>query len=344
MVTETFKLDLALQGGGAHGAFTWGVLDRLLEEEAIEPASVSGASAGAMNASVLASGLVSGGADEAKARLWSFWKAVNRAARTSNPALQAAEAFPQFFAASAAWWSLFHGGHVDWHPSPEAGRYAQSLLRDVVNDHVDFKALKDKVAPRLFVSATEARSGQARIFRNADLTDDAILASACLPMAFPAVKIDDVAYWDGGYSANPPLFPLITESPQDDLLLVTVNPITRSDDATTPREITERISEMNFNQSLRKDIRAICVMKEALGDEIAKSAPPLVRAIHRLNIHEIHDAAEFEKIDPRTKLMPEWGLLTHLHEVGRSATDDWLRTSRRDLGKRSSVDLAERYL
>jgi NTE family protein len=342
-VRAKINLDLALQGGGAHGAFTWGVLDRLLEDERLHLASISGASAGAMNAVVLASGLVTGGPNEAKARLWSFWKGVNRAARTSNPALQAAEAFPHFFAASTAWWSLFDGGHVNWAPSPSTGEYAQRLLGDVVRDHVDFAALKKGDAPRLFISATEARTGQTSIFRNSDLSVEAVLASACLPMVFPPVTIDGTDYWDGGYSANPPLMPLIAESPHDDLLLVTINPLHRKETPTTVAEIPGRISEMTFNQSLIKDVRALSAMKEALGKRVPRNAVPLIRAIHVLRIHEIHNEAGFEKLDPRTKMLPEWRLLTCLRKSGRRAASTWLNTSHKDLGKRSTADLAERY-
>ncbi len=343
-MARTIQLDLALQGGGAHGAFTWGVLDRLLEDERLVPASISGASAGAMNAAVMASGFVSGGRTEAQARLWSFWKAVNRAARESNPALRAAEAFPHFFAISSAWWSLFDNGRLKFQPSPEAGRTAQTLLGDVVREHVDFDALRAAEAPRLYISATEVQTGHARIFRNADLSVEAILASACLPMAFPPVTIDGTDFWDGGYSANPPLLPLVTESPNDDLLLVTLNPARWSDTPQTVEAIPDRITEMTFNQSLLKDITAIALMKEALGRRRVWTLPPLLRAVRRLRLHEIHDQPRFEKIDPRSKMLPEWSLLTRLKTAGRRKASVWVKRHWRDLGKSSTADLADRYL
>lgn len=336
-------IDLALQGGGAHGAFTWGVLDRLLDEDSFRPAAISGASAGAMNAVVLASALATGGRRAAQDALWSFWKAVNRTARLSNPALGAAEAFPNFFAASTAWWSLFNRGTVSLHPDPAAGRHAQGLLGDVVDDHVDWDAIRHASAPRLFVSATEARSGRLRIFSNADLSREAVLASACLPLAFPAVEIDGIDYWDGGYTANPPLMPLIGESPHDDLLLITITPLNRDATPTTVEEIPERLSDLTFTLSLQKELGGIAIVKAALGKTLPKSASPLMQAVHRLRLHEIHDESTFAGIDPRSKLLPEWRLLTQLRGVGQRAAETWLKQHGDDIGRRSSVEMAERY-
>lgn len=335
-------LDLALQGGGAHGAFTWGALERLLEADRISIGSVSGASAGALNAAMLVSGLVTGGSEGAANKLKAFWTAVNRSARRSS-FLLFMEAFPDAFRAADTLWSMAGGDSVSVSLPPRLGRHAQHELRDILEEHVDFDAVRSPEAPRIFISATNARTGAARIFRNEDLSLEALLASACLPLHFPPVTIDGDDYWDGGYSANPPIIPLVQESDNDDLLMVTVNPIARK---TTPRsvaEIPDRISEMMFNQSLIKELRGLSLMKEGIGRRLVYSGK-LIRAIHDLRIHEIHDEETLSKIDPRSKMTPIWQLLLQLHEAGRQAAEAWLKTSATDLGKRSSANLADRYL
>ena len=205
-------LDIALQGGGAHGAFTWGVLDRLLEDEDIGITAVSGASAGAVNAAVLASGLANGGREGARRALSDFWEALNRVSRDSGPLIPLMEAFPLTFQALSNWWSTMFG-NVSLPSSPEMGAASQQALRSLLEEHIDFHALRHGEAPRLFLSATDVRNGNARIFRNEEMSADVLLASACLPLFFPPVTIDGVDYWDGGYSANPPIMPLVQESP-----------------------------------------------------------------------------------------------------------------------------------
>lgn len=340
--SKSHTLDLALQGGGTHGAFTWGVLDRLLETPEISVGAVSGASAGALNAAVLISGLVSGGPGEAAARLRAFWKAVNRSARQTT-ILPFLEAFPAAFQTADMLWSMVSAGGISVAPSPRLGRMAQGILRDILEEHVDFDAIRSPEASKIFVSATNARSGASRIFRNADLSVDALLASACLPMNFPPVTIDGEDYWDGGYSANPPILPIVQESDCSDLLLVTVNPITRKETARAMNEIPGRISEMMFNLSLVKELRGLSMMKEDMG-AWQFLGTGLIRAIRDLRLHEIHDEEAMSKVDPRSKMTPVWHLLTHLHETGRHAADVWMETCSGDLGKRSTARIAERYL
>ncbi|WP_346913844.1 patatin-like phospholipase family protein [uncultured Roseibium sp.] len=334
-------LDLALQGGGAHGAFTWGVLDRLLEHPGIVVGAVSGASAGALNAAVLVSGLANGGPVEASTRLASFWKAVNQSARQTT-VLPFLEAFPAAFQTADMLWSMVSAGGISVTPSPRLGRMAQGILRDVVDAHVDFDAIRSPQAPQIFVSATNARSGAPRIFRNDDLSIDALLASACLPMNFPPVTIDGEDYWDGGYSANPPILPVVQESACSDLLLVTVNPVTRKDTPRAMNEIPGRISELMFNLSLVKELRGLSLLKEDMGAwQVFGSG--LIRAIRDLRLHEIYDEETMSKVDPRSKMTPGWELLTHLHEAGHTAADRWIDICSGDLGKRSTARIAERY-
>ena len=334
------NLDLALQGGGAHGAFTWGVLDFLLEQPDMRFGAVSGASAGALNAAVLVSGLVEGGPEAAGKKLWAFWKALNRSGREAGPMLPMAEAFPLAFEAMSEWWTAMFQD-LSLPTSPELGRSAQALLRRLIEEYVDFDAIRSADAPLIFVSATNARTGGAHIFRNEDLSPDALLASACLPLLFPPVTIKGADYWDGGYTANPPIIPLVQDSPNDDLLLVTINPITRDTTPHSPSGIANRITELGFNQTLIKELRGLDLMQKA----VLPLAPTngLLGSLQRLRIHEIHDQALLAGMDPGSKLLPVWHMLMKLHCAGRRSAKDWLRKKGRKLGKMSTVDLTDRY-
>ena len=340
MPNPVHNLDVALQGGGAHGAFTWGVLDFLLEQPDIRIGAVSGASAGALNAAVLASGLARGGPEAAGKRLWAFWKALNRSGREAGPLLPMAEAFPLAFEAMSEWWtSVFKD--VSLPSSPQMGRGAQDILRRLIEEFVDFEAIRSADAPLIFVSATNARTGGAHIFRNDELTVDALLASACLPLLFPPVSIGGTDYWDGGYSANPPLIPLVQDSANDDLLLVTINPITRDETPQTTSGIASRITELGFNQTLVKELRGLDLMQKAVLPLAPESG--LLGSLQRLRIHEIHDEPLLAGMDPDSKLLPVWRMLITLHCAGRRSAREWLRVQGRKLGKVSTVDLTDRY-
>lgn len=335
---------VALQGGGAHGAFTWGVLDQLLCAPEIDVRALSGASAGAMNACVAASGLVTGGPEGARAALAGFWRSVNREATRLAPFISIVGDAPNWTEATAAWMNLYQLGHVSVAPHPANGRAAQVLLEGVVREHVDFEALRSPEAPSRFISATNVRNGQARIFTNADISVEAILASACLPMAFPAVVIDGEDYWGGGYSANPPIVPLVLEQGHDDLVLVTINPMERDDVPTSPARIPDRLSEMAFNQTLVKDMRAIGLLKAELEGRPPVCGVPFIEAIANLRLHEIHNEAEMRDLDARSKIFPSWDLLSGLHELGRDTADRWLDRHRDDLGKIGTAKVEDRYL
>ncbi|TCM38073.1 patatin-like phospholipase family protein [Novosphingobium sp. ST904] len=335
------SLDLALQGGGAHGAFTWGVLDALLQDERLQFGAVSGASAGAMNAAVLVSGLVSGGPEGARERLRSFWKDLNRTGREAGPLIPMIEAFPQTSRAMSSWWSTVFGDLGMAHASPELGREMQEILRKVIEDHVDFAAISKEEAPRIFVSATHAESGAVRIFRNEELTADALLASACLPLYFPPVTIEGKDYWDGGYSANPPLVPLVRESPNDDLLLITVNPQLRDHTPRNAAAIVDRITEIGFNQSMRKELQGLFLLKSSIGHY--RAGEGLIAQVERLRLHEIHDEPTLAAMPAQTKLLPVRHLLLKLRDAGEAAAKRWCETSIKHLGKQSTVDLAGRF-
>lgn len=339
--SRAIGMDLALQGGGAHGAFTWGVLDRLLEEEEIWISGLSGASAGAVNAAVFASGLVTGGREGASKALWSFWKAIHRSGRDAGPLLPMMEAFPMTFEAISQMWSTMFG-NMSLPSSPELGARTQALLREVLEANIDFAALRSPAAPRLFLSATDVRTGAARIFRNEELSADVLLASACLPLLFPPVTIDGVDYWDGGYSANPPIIPLVKDSPNDDMLLVTINPMSREGTPHNSAAISTRLTELAFNQTLIKDMRGLVLVQNEVGP-LASFGKGLFARLKRLRVHEIHDEETMVSMPAGSKMTPLWDLLLHLHKAGRDAAQGWLSRNRRHIGKKGTADLTERY-
>ncbi|MCJ2182776.1 patatin-like phospholipase family protein [Novosphingobium sp. 1949] len=339
-VSREVGLDLALQGGGAHGAFTWGVLDRLLEEERIWISALSGASAGAINAAVFASGLVTGGREGAGRALEAFWKAIHRSGREAGPLLPMMEAFPMAFEAISAMWSNMFG-NVAMPSSPEMGARAQDLLREVLEAHVDFAALRSDAAPRLFLSATDVRTGSARIFENREMAPEVLLASACLPLLFPPVTIDGVDYWDGGYSANPPIFPLVQNSPNDDLMLVTINPMSREETPRVAADISNRLTELSFNQTLIKDMRGLVMIQNEVG--LLTFGKGLLARLRKLRVHEIHDEATLAAMPAGSKMTPLWELLQQLHKAGYEAADGWVGRHGEDLGRHTTAYLAERY-
>jgi len=335
----TKTINLALQGGGAHGAFTWGVLDRLLEEERLEIEGISGTSAGAMNAAMLKTGLLDSGRDGARTQLDRFWGSIRETAAASvNPL--------------ADWLKMFSGeagmladavqsqrhflqdtllrtfSPYEWNP------FDINPLRDLLEELIDFDAVCTHCAPHLFVCATNVRSGKIRIFDDADMSTDAILASACLPFLFRAVEIDGEAYWDGGYMGNPALFPLFTGTGARDIVIVVVNPIVRAELPTTARDILNRVNEISFNSSLLRELRAINFVQRLLADGHLRPGK-----MKKMLIHTVRDDATMTELSAATKLNPTPELLDHLKARGRDAADAFLRDHWGKLGKESSVDL-----
>lgn len=324
-------IDLALQGGGAHGAFTWGVLDRLLEEPWLQIDGISGTSAGAMNAAVMADGFAAGGPAEAKARLESFWRSVSHAALLSpfqrTPldvllgrwTLDHSPLFVAFDVASR----LF--SPYDLNPG------GTNPLASILAEHIDFARLAQ--APmKLFVTATNVHTGRGRVFRNADLRPEVLLASACLPTLFQAVEIDGEPYWDGGYAGNPTLTPLVRECSTSDTILVPINPIVRPGTPRSAREILNRLNEISFNAVAIKELRMIAMLRRVAPSEGEGAAWANMR------IHRIPNDIMAE-LGYSSKLNAEWPFLTMLRERGRAACDDFLRRHGSDIGRRSTVDL-----
>jgi len=339
-------VDLALQGGGAHGAFTWGVLDRLLEDERLEIAGISGASAGAINAVVMAAGLMAGGRTAAREALLAFWSSVGTSSRL-NP-LNGGMFGALFGSAAASWTPL--GLYMDMASRVLSPYQFNPLnlnpLRQVIADAVDFDAVRrcDKVD--LFIGATHVRTGRLRVFRNAELSVDAVLASACLPTMFQAVEIDGEAYWDGGYTGNPALLPLIAEATADDVLLVQINPVERDEVPTRASDILERIDEITFNGSLLKELRSIALLKRMLRDEgrpIERYRAPLFRRIHDLRLHRLDGGVELAQLGNGSRLAADPASLSRLRRLGCDAADGWLARNFTHLGRRSTIDLRREF-
>lgn len=327
-------VSLALQGGGSHGAFTWGVLDRLLEDERIEIKAISGTSAGAMNAVVLADGVYKGGRDGARAALRRFWQNASRSA-----VLSLVQRTP--WDKLTGNWSMNHSpGYlvVDMITRLASPYTLNPLglnpLQDFLDEHVDFDAVHACDAVQLFISATNVRTGRVRVFDNRDLTSRAVMASACLPNLFPAVEIDGEGYWDGGYSGNPALHPLIYNSDVRDIVIVQINPTEVPEIPRTAREILERVNEITFNSSLLAELRAIRFVTRQLA--AGHLDPKMYKTMH---IHSIDGEADLHGLGASSKLNAEWAFLQMLFDRGRGAAERWLAQNFEQIGQRSTLDL-----
>ncbi|MGE5794231.1 MAG: patatin-like phospholipase family protein [Bacteroidota bacterium] len=334
MDRDPVSVDLGLQGGGAHGAFTWGVLDRLLEESWLMFDGVSGTSAGAMNAAVMADGLAHGGPPQARAALELFWKRVADAALLSPLRRGPIEIL-------TGRWTL------DYSPvfavldiaarvlSPyDTNPLGSNPLRQILADSVDFERLV-KAPIKIFVTATNVRTGRGRVFRNADITPDVLLASACLPTMFQAVEIDGEAYWDGGYSGNPSMAPLIRECHASDTILVQINPIERPGTPRTAREIHNRLNEVAFNAVLIKELRSAALLRQVADPGSGEGAILAKMRIHRIASEVMVD------LGYSSKLLAEWEFFLMLRDEGRRAAQAFIDTHGNDLGRRSTLDLDE---
>jgi NTE family protein len=334
-------INLALQGGGAHGAFTWGVLDRLLEDGRIEIEGISGTSAGAMNAAVLASGLAHGGNEGARAALNGYWRDVSRAGRASplqrtlldrlmgqwslnaNPAYLAFDMASRFL-------SPYDFNPLNINP-----------LMDLIAEHVDFEAVQSCAHVHVFVSATNVHTGKVRIFSKHQLTAEAIMASACLPFMFQAVEIDGVPYWDGGYMGNPAMFPFYNAVKTDDILLVQINPIIRRETPRTARDIQDRLNEITFNASLLAQLRAAEFVTRLLGQGNLDRKGDGMAGYRDLRLHRIDGAEKLIALDASTKMNAEWEFLQFLRDIGREAADRFIDEHFDDIGVRSTLDVQE---
>ena len=328
---------LALQGGGAHGAFTWGVIDRLIEDGRIDIEAISGTSAGAMNAVVFADGFARDGVAGAREQLEAFWKGVSREGMAGSAHNILGQILSFWRVPTLPGLSLFQElanfvVPADFHP------LSINPLRAILEQLVDFERVRANRGLKLFVSATNVRSGKIKIFSGGEITADAMLASACLPYLFRAVEIDGEAYWDGGYSGNPALFPLLSGTRSEDILLVQINPVWQEDVPTSSHDIMERVSEITFNGSLLREFRAIDFVNRLIEEN------RLDRTRYRpTRLHRIEAAGALAAHKTSSKLDTSWRFFQDLRDAGREAADDWLKRHFDDLGRRATVDLRAEF-
>jgi NTE family protein len=331
MARQPVLVDLALQGGGSHGAFTWGVLDRLIEEPWLQIDGISGTSAGAMNAALVADGWTQGGAEGARAALEGYWRRVSQAAAFSP--LQRSpldrlmgrwtlDTLPAYVVMDMMSRVL---SPYDLNP------LGLNPLRAIIAETINF----DRVARapiRLFITATNVRTGRGRIFRNKEISVDVLLASACLPTMFKAIEIDGDPYWDGGYAGNPTLTPLVRESDAHDTILVQINPRERPEPPRTANEILNRLNEISFNSPLMKELRMIALLREVADPGHGEGARWAGMRTHRIMSDTLAD------FGASSKLNAEWEFVSLLKEEGRKSAGAFLTAHSEDIGKRSTTD------
>ena len=326
------RINLALQGGGAHGAFTWGVLDELLQQKSIGFGWVSGTSAGAVNAAALASGLAAGGAREAQKVLQRVWEAVESAG------------VPDLLRLNPFLIGLSHAAPMPGMISPyDFNPLGFDPLRRLLTDHIDFERIRASAPIELLIAATDVMTGRARLFRRSELTVEAVLASACLPTLHHAVMIEDRAYWDGGFSANPDLVTLTAESPVEDTLIVQLDPLQHAKLPRSAREIADRVSSITFTQPFLRDIQRIVAAKEMEPGWFASKHGRMAR-LRRQRFHLIEASAHTAGLSADSKLKPDKKLLSYLRDAGRAEAKAWLAQHCASVGRRSTVDLRARYL
>jgi NTE family protein len=334
------RVNLALQGGGAHGAFTWGVLDRLLDDPRIAFDGISASSAGAMNAAVMTYGWAVGGRSGAKRTLSDFWRRVSE--RASMGLLQ-----PSWFDRALGNYSL------SWSPafllldlvtrlvSPyQFNPLNHNVMRDVLNASIDFEVLrKADYAIKLFLSATNVRTGKIRVFETEEISADSILASACLPYMFQAVEVEGQHFWDGGYMGNPALFPLIYNCSSPDIVVVHINPIQRAELPHTAAEILNRVNEISFNSSLMREMRAIDFVTRLIDEKRVTDG-----SLRRMLIHSISADDQMAKLSASSKLNTDWDFLMFLRDTGRQVAETWLEVNFNKIGSESTVDIQRQYM
>lgn len=339
---EKKTITLALQGGGSHGAFTWGVLDRLLEDKRIEIEGISGASAGAMNAVVLAHGMTVGGRDGARQALRDFWEAVASSAPFSNvsdslvpPANLAAQSdLPPAFKPLLSLLRFF---------SPyQLNPFDINPLRDILAKQVDFERLRSECDMRLFIATTQVSSGTLRLFRTRQLSINVLLASACLPLLHRAVEIDGEAYWDGGLTANPPLFPLVHKCVARDIVVVLLHPQPHNHVPRSADDIWHRLTEMGFSSTFFTELQGLMLaQREAKRGWF--SFGRLERRLRQLNMHVVESQELMSQLGRHSKLNAHPAFIHGLHEEGRQRAEAWLQCNFQQIGVRSSFQLARLF-
>lgn len=332
------QINLALQGGGAHGAFTWGVLDRLLEDGRLGISGISGTSAGAMNAVAVAAGFVEAGVDGARAALERFWLEVSRAALLSPIKRTPIDVF-------MGNWSL--GTSPAYHATDTLTRTFSPYqfnplnlnpLLEILEASVDFDRVRACDRFELFVSATNVETGRVEVFDRAELTPEMVMASACLPFLYQAVEINGIPYWDGGYMGNPSLFPFHSQTNCSDIVIVQINPIERKGTPRTAHDIQNRVNEIAFNASLLKELRSIAFVSRLI-DEGKLS----IKDYRQQRLHLIENEDALIPLGAPSKLNAEWAFLCHLRDLGRDTAEHWLAKTYDRVGQEATVDVRRMF-
>ncbi|MDO9587352.1 MAG: patatin-like phospholipase family protein [Brevundimonas sp.] len=339
---ERKAVSLALQGGGSHGAFQWGVLDRLLEEDRLDIRAVTAASAGAMNAAALITGLEKGSAGAARSQLDLLWREVNQSGGRNvfgDSSIWSAALTPGWLKDTGLWRSA---ETVALSMSPyQFNPFNLNPLKRVLATAIDFEAVRTS-SIKLFVSATAVRKGRSRVFRTGEITDQVLLASGCLPHLFQAVEIEGEPYWDGGYLANPALWPLFYADTPDDVLLLPLNPFVRDEAPRAAGEIMDRLNEIVFNGPLVAELRAVAFVQDMIAEGRLKATGE--DRYRRILMHAIEPGPWLGELSLGSKFDTEWTFLNRLKALGREAAGQWLEDCFEAVGERSSVDIAARFL
>jgi NTE family protein len=339
----TKKINVALQGGGAHGAFGWGVLDKLTEDGRVDIDAMSATSAGAMNATVYAYGFMKSGRDGAREMLELFWRRVSDAGRMSSPVQSTpVDAWLRAFGLREpmAYRAFEFVTHM---LSPyEFNPLNLNPLKDVLVNTVDFDELRQCTTTILRLCATSVRTGKPRIFTNSEITPEAVLASACLPMLFQAVEVDGEHYWDGGFIGNPAIYPLIYDSETRDILIIHINPIVREELPRHSADIMNRVNEISFNSSLMREMRAIAFVSKLVDDDWLK--PEKRDQLSKVFVHAIRSDDVMSSFSVASKYNTDWNFLMQLRDLGREAAALWLDAHFNDINVKSSIDIRGEYL
>lgn len=327
------KINLALQGGGAHGAFTWGVLDLLLQQKDIDISMISSTSSGALNAVAVADGLLTDGREGARQRLEDIWSAISEAGRlspirrtfadrlsgnwslTNSPGFHMVDFVTRFY-------SPYQFNPLDFNP-----------VKEILEEHINFQRLRDRDDVRIFVSATSVETGRVKVFDHEHLSADVVLAAGCLPLVNQSVKIDGMPYWDGGFTGNPPLFPFGHHSDTDDVVIVQLTPLTRKGTPKSRQEITDRIYEISFNNSMLYELERL-----DLFSRLNHSEHPHAEDHRDIRLHMIEDLDLIRSLGVSSTLNMEWAFLTHMRDQGRAAARAFLDKNYEELGASSTFD------
>lgn len=332
------RTNLALQGGGAHGAFTWGVLDRLLEDGRFGFEGISGTSAGAMNAVSLVDGYHADGNAGARAKLRQFWEAVGEGGGMAPPLRTPLDIWMGNWSVANSPWLAYQSMMRSLFSPYDLNPFDVNPLKAIVETVVDFDNVRADRSIRLFIAATNVWNGKVRVFTNPEIDSEHVLASACLPTVFQAVEIDGVPYWDGGYMGNPVLFPFIYQTECDDVLLVQINPIERTETPKTSTEIANRIDEITFNASLLREFRAIDFVRRLIDEGVLSEDQ-----YRKLRLHRIEAAPELLALSASSKQNAEPSFLEYLFDLGRQSADKWLDGDASKVGHEPGVDLSSEF-